>query len=107
MNSGWLFLFMALGATALGQLVYKRACVVASRRMTAIAIVIFCVAPISSFLALNFLSLATVYVSTAISQVIVVLASISFFGERYSSRQWVALCLILAGVFIFNSNAFL
>lgn len=105
MTTAWAWLALALAATAAGQLVYKHASMARSRKMTILAIVIFCLAPPASFLALRHLSLATVYVSTAISQLCVVLTSMALFHERYSRRQWTSLALILAGVIIFNSSA--
>lgn len=107
MNAGWSWLIFALSMTAVGQLVFKRASMNKSWRMTILAIACFCVVPPASYLALHTLTLATVYVSTALSQVVVVLASLFAFGERYSSRQWFALVLILAGVVVFNSSALL
>jgi len=100
--SGWAWLALALAATAAGQVVFKLASERRSRPMTGGAIAMFCVAPAASFLALHELSLATVYSSTAITQLLVVFAAMSLFGERYSARQWAGLGFILAGVFVFN-----
>lgn len=96
------WLGLALAATAVGQLIFKRATVQRSRVLMAIAVASFCLAPPASFMALHRLSLATVYVSTALAQLAVVLGSIAFFGERYAPRQWIALALIIAGVVTFN-----
>jgi len=100
--AGWLWLGLALAATAVGQLVFKQATVRHSRVGLVVAIATFCVAPPASFMALHQLSLATVYVSTALAQLAVVLGSIALFGERYATRQWIALALIFAGVVTFN-----
>lgn len=102
--SGWSWLAIAIIATAVGQLLFKHASVTRSRRYTLYAIIAFCMAPIGAFVALHTLSLATVYISTAISQLFVVLASMALFGERYNHRQWAGLALILAGVILFNLN---
>ena len=107
MNVGWTWLGLMLLATTIGQLLFKSASVKQSARLTVAAILIFCAAPPASFMALHTLSLATVYVSTAIAQLLVVISSLLLFRERYSFRQWTSLALILAGVLIFNSNAFL
>lgn len=100
--TAWAWLALALFATATGQLLYKEASLRGSRIILWITVACFCAAPIASYLALRSLSLATVYVSTSISQLIVVFGSMVFFGERYGSRQWLGLALILAGVIIFN-----
>jgi multidrug transporter EmrE-like cation transporter len=100
--SGWLWLGLALLATALGQLLYKDASLRRSRLRLMVAIAWFGVAPVAAYLALRSLPLATVYVSTAISQMIVVFGSMIAFGERYRPRQWLGLGLIVAGVIVFN-----
>jgi multidrug transporter EmrE-like cation transporter len=100
--NGWSWLALALLTTALGQLLYKSASLHASRARLGAAVASFCIAPVATYLALRGLSLATVYVSTAISQLIVVFGSMAFFGERYASRQWLSLALIVAGVIVFN-----
>lgn len=100
--NGWLWLALAIAATAAGQLLFKRASVKRSRTLTLAAIVAFCIAPAAAYLALHSLSLATVYISTAISQFIVVVTSITIFGERYDARQWTGLAMIIVGVVIFN-----
>jgi len=104
--NGWAWLAVAIAATASGQLLFKHASVARSRPYTLCAIATFCIAPIAAFMALHSLSLATVYVCTAISQLIVVLASMAMFDERYDHRQWVGLGLILAGVILFNLKVF-
>lgn len=104
--NGWAWLAIAIAATAFGQLLFKHASVVRSRLYTLYAVAAFCIAPIAAFMALHSLSLATVYVCTAISQLIVVLASLALFGERYDPRQWAGLGLILAGVILFNLKVF-
>lgn len=107
MSTGWIWLGVALTATAAGQLIYKKASITRSWPLTILAIAFFCIAPPTSYMALHQLSLATVYVSTAASQILVVLSSMFLFHERYSGRQWASLALILAGILLFNSSAFL
>lgn len=100
--TAWLWLGMALTATAAGQLVFKRASSGGSRWLLFVAIATFGLAPPASYMALHGLTLATVYISTALSQLVVVLASIALFGERYGLRQWLALGLIVIGILVFN-----
>lgn len=99
------WLALALLSTAVGQLLYKHASVKQSRAALIGAVASFCLAPPASYMALHSLNVATVYVSTALAQLAVVLASMFFFHERYSRRQWAGLGLILLGVIIFNKNA--
>lgn len=100
--SAWLWLALAILATAAGQLLFKQASVRRARALTLLAIVSFCVAPAAAYMALRDLDLATVYVSTVLSQLLVVLASLLWFGEHYRRRQWLGLALIVAGVLVFN-----
>lgn len=100
--NGWGWLAIAIAATAAGQVLFKHASIAHSRKFTFGAIAAFCLAPIGAFLALHSLSLATVYVCTAISQLLVVMASMVLFGERYDHKQWTGLALILIGVIVFN-----
>jgi len=102
--SGWIWLAIAIIATAIGQLLFKHASMTRSHLYTLYAIIAFCMAPIGAFMALHTLDLATVYISTAISQIFVVLASMLLFGERYNRKQWTGLTLILVGVILFNLN---
>jgi multidrug transporter EmrE-like cation transporter len=88
--------------TAGGQVLFKTASDRRSRSLTMAAVALFCFAPPASFFALRTLSLATVYVSTALAQLVVVLASMWLFGERYTRFQWTGLMLIVAGVITFN-----
>jgi multidrug transporter EmrE-like cation transporter len=106
MIASWAWLGTALLATATGQLVFKQASMRRSLVLTVLAVAAFGMATLSNFFALHGLSIATVYVSTAFSQLIVVMFSLLIFRERYSFRQWAGLGLILVGVIVFNSSAF-
>lgn len=100
--TGWAWLVLALLATAMGQLVFKQASERRSRARTVAAVALFCLVPLASYFALHTLSLATVYVSTAFTQILVVVVAMLCFGERYSAIQWAGFALILAGVVVFN-----
>lgn len=66
------------------------------------AVALFLVVPITTYHALRGLPLATVYVATAASQLIVVLLSLIFMGERYSRRQYLGFGFVLVGIAIYN-----
>lgn len=100
--NAWIWLGLALAATAVGQILFKYASARRSLAFTLAVIACFGVATLSAFMALQVLSLATVYVSTAICQVVVVLAAMVLFGDHYRPRQWAGLTLILFGVVVFN-----
>lgn len=103
--SAWLWLAVTILATACGQIIFKHASLKRSLLMTALAVGVFCLAPLGSYMALHQLSLATVYVSTALAQLVVVIGSMALFGERYATRQWLGLALILGGVVVFNASS--
>ena len=69
----------------------------------ATAIGFFAYVPFTTYKALKGLPLATVYVATAASQLLVVILSLALMGERYTIRQYVGLSLVLAGVVVYNA----
>jgi drug/metabolite transporter (DMT)-like permease len=96
------WLALSLVATALAQFSFK---LYFRRRRPfslACAVGLFLTVPFTTYHALRGLTLATVYVATAASQLLVVLLSLAFMGERYSPRQYVGFALVLAGILIFN-----
>lgn len=66
------------------------------------AIALFLLVPVTTYNALKGLPLATVYVATAASQLIVVLLSLAFMGERYSRKQYLGFGFVLVGIAIYN-----
>lgn len=99
----WFWLGMALAATGVGQVLFKAHAMTRRTSLLAATVLSFCMAPPASYLALRGLPLSTVYVSTALTQLGVVLLSMLLFEERYVPVQWLGLGLILAGVVVFNS----
>lgn len=97
------WLTVSLACTALAQVAFKVYFRRHRRDVLAAAIILFLLVPWTTYQALHGLSLATVYVATAASQLLVVLLSMSLLGERYSLRQTLGFCLVLAGVILFNA----
>lgn len=96
------WLALSLAATALAQFSFKL--YFRHRRLfpLACAVGLFLAVPFTTYQALRGLTLATVYVATAASQLLVVLLSLVFIGERYSPRQYLGFALVLGGILIFN-----
>ncbi len=96
--------WLAIGivCTAVAQTAFKL--YFRSRRLWSLcgAIALFLLVPIANYNALKGLPLATVYVATAASQLIVVLLSQVFMDERYSRRQYLGFGFVLAGIAIYN-----
>ncbi len=96
------WLSASLLCTALAQLAYKA--FFHSRRWSWLTatIALFALVPYTTYRALQGLPLATVYVATTISQLLVVGVSLALMGEHYSRRQWFGFSLVLGGVLIYN-----
>jgi len=96
------WLSASLLATALAQVAFKRYFLARRRAWLAAAIALFLVVPWTTYNALRGLPLSTVYVATALSQLLVVAISLAWLRERYSRRQQLGFALVLAGVVVFN-----
>lgn len=97
------WLAASLFSTAVAQVAFKAYFRQRQRAILAIALLMFLLVPWTTYKALHGLTLATVYVATAASQLLVVLLSLLLLGERYSRRQAIGFCLVLAGVILFNA----
>jgi drug/metabolite transporter (DMT)-like permease len=96
----WLALSLLL--VAIAQISFKHYFKARQLPVLACAIILFLMVPFTTYNALKGLPLATVYVATAASQLLVVLISLVFMGERYSKRQYWGFSLVLAGIIVFN-----
>ena len=101
MNGAWFALGGALLATAIGQVMFK----LFFRRhryiWLATAIGFFAIAPVCNYLALQTLGIGMVYMSTALTIVLVVGLSRLILGERLSRDHGIATILIVCGVLIY------
>lgn len=96
------WLALSLFCVALAQVAFKSYFKERQWPVLACAISFFLLVPFTTYNALKGLPLATVYVATAASQLLVVLISLAFMGEHYSKRQYVGFSLVLAGIIVFN-----
>lgn len=101
--SSVLCLAIALFATATGQLLFKMYYVRARKVFLFSALGTFIVVPAFSYLALLNLSLAAVYMSTAFTNVLVLVMSRVFLKESIAGRHLIAMGFIVAGIVIFNA----
>lgn len=88
--------------TALGQLLFKMYYINGRTGYVIFAVGMFVTVPVFSYLALANLSLAIVYMSTALTHVLVVVMSRIVLHEMLSRRRIVAGGLIVLGVVLFN-----
>ena len=101
---GVLYLAAAIIFTALAQTSYKLYAHKGGKKFLIAAIVLFVLTPFMAYMALKEIALSVVYMSTAISYVIVILASKYLLAEVINKRQIFALTLIICGVITFNVN---
>lgn len=92
----------SLLATAFAQLSFKRYFAARARGWLLATVLLFLAVPFTTYQALRGLPLSTVYVATALSQLLVVGLSLAWLGERYTRRQQAGFALVLAGVVLFN-----
>ena len=97
------WLAASLLSTAAAQITFKLYFRARRWWMLAATIALFLLVPYTTYNALRGLPLATVYVATAISQLLVVLLSLALMGERYTPRQYLGFALVLLGVVVYNT----
>lgn len=85
-------------ATAFGHFFYKLYFLRRRVSLVVAAMSTFLLAPVFSYLALHSLGIGLVYMSTAMSLVVVILLSRFALNERISGRQVIAMLLIVGGV---------
>lgn len=91
----------ALTATALGQVCFKLFFKNKQYHYLIMAIALFCIAPLCSYVALGELSVGFVYMSTALTIVMVVLLSAFVLGECLTRDHGIAMLMIVAGVVLY------
>jgi drug/metabolite transporter (DMT)-like permease len=97
-----LSLLFALFFTAVGQLLFRMYYVRTNKIYIVTALGMFVAVPVFSYLALLNLTLAFVYMSTALTHVLVLIMSHIFLKEQLAKKQYVSMSLIIAGIIIFN-----
>lgn len=95
-------LAFALLATSVGQMLFRMYYVRTQKIYLAAALGTFLAVPLFSYLALLNLTLAFVYMSTALIHVMVLVLSHLFLKERLTKRQYISMGLIVAGIVTFN-----
>ena len=99
----WVALAATLLATAVGQVMFKLHFRQRDYRYLVAAGPCFAIAPICSYIALRSLGIGLVYMSTALSMVLVVLLSNVWLNEQLNRDHYIAMVLIVAGVLMYAS----
>lgn len=97
-----LSLLFTLLSTAVGQLLFRMYYVRKKKIYLAVALAMFLAAPLLSYLALVNLTLAFVYMSTALIHVLVLIMSHMFLEEHFTRKQYISMSLIVIGIIVFN-----
>lgn len=100
--SGWPFLAATIMVTVLAQLAYKTYYLRHKPWFLLAAIALFCLAVPCTYMAVRGLGIGRVYVGTALTYVITPLAARRVFDEHLGRNHLLALCLIVAGVVVYN-----
>jgi drug/metabolite transporter (DMT)-like permease len=97
----WLGLFITVVTPGFGQVYYKLYFRTRKLSHLILSIAIFLTAPVGSYLALRHLSLGLVSMSTAITQIIVLVLARYLLKEEITRAHVAAMLVITAGVVIF------
>lgn len=97
-----LALAAALLATSFGHLNYKLFYMRQKRAYLLLALSLFGLAPVFSFFALKVLTIGTVYVSTGLSQVLVLFLSKTVLHEKLTKDHGYAMVFIVTGILVYN-----
>lgn len=101
MTAAWLFLVGALASTAFAQLGYKLYFRAGRQAYLTAAVVLFVGASLFAYLALQKLTVGMVYMSTAVTQLLVAGLAWGVLGERLTRDHFIALALIVSGVVLY------
>lgn len=102
MHSSLTSLFFALLFTALGQMLFRMHFLRTGKKYLIAALVTFMAVPICNYLALLNLTLALVYMSTALTHVMVLMMSHFFLKERLTIKHYISMSLIVLGIATYN-----
>tara|TARA_R110000822_G_scaffold193550_2_gene331997 strand:- start:62 stop:379 length:318 start_codon:yes stop_codon:yes gene_type:complete len=101
-NISIISLCVALLSTALGQLLFKIYFKKKKNKYFVGAMTSFLCIPLFSYLALINLTISAVYMSTALTHVLVLIGSYTFLEEKLSTYQYMSMTLIISGITVFN-----
>jgi multidrug transporter EmrE-like cation transporter len=97
----WSALVAGLVFTAAGQVQFKHYYTTRRRLDLFSALALFGLVPVVNFLALRGLSFGLVYMSTAVTQVLVLVMCWVFLGEKLQRSSLPGVALILAGIIVY------
>jgi multidrug transporter EmrE-like cation transporter len=97
----WIALVAGLLFTAAGQVFFKHYYTSRRRLDLLAAVALFGLVPVVNFLALRGIAFGLVYMSTAVTQVLVLFMCWAFLGEKLRRQTLPGVVLILAGIIVY------
>jgi len=101
--TGYIYLFLAVICTSLGQLTFKMFKNSQLKKYLALTIALFLVTPVFSFMALKYISLDVVYMFTSLSIVLILFFSHWILKEKITLAQIFGTVVIIVGIVLYNS----
>jgi len=101
MSISWLALLGSLCVTALAQLMYKLYFKARHKPYLAVSITCFVIAASCSYLALRELEIGIVYMSTALTQLMVVGMAYRVLGEPITRDHGIGMAFIISGIVLY------
>ena len=101
-----LALIGAIMATASAQIFYKLVFRYNKSRLLLLSILFFFAASVFTYLALGALNIGLVYMSMAVTQLLIVALSYFVLGERLTMSHGFGMVLIISGLFIYAHSPF-
>lgn len=105
---GYVYLMLAILSTSFGQLLLKKYNISSIKKISSILVVsilLLISVPVYTYLSLQYISFAIVFISDAISIVLVVVISNIFLKEYLNQKKLIGIVFILLGIFILNWKA--
>ena len=96
------YLLLAVTLTGIGQLLFRMHYLRAGYAHLTAALGTFLAVPLLNYLALRILPLGTVYMSAAVTHILVTIMSRVVLHERISGRKALSILLITLGILTFN-----
>jgi len=105
---GYIYLTLAILSTSFGQLLLKKYNTSSGKKKSnklIISILLLIGVPVYIYLALQHISFAIVFISNALSIILVVVISNIFLKEYLNQKKIIGIVFVLLGVFILNWKA--
>ncbi len=101
MSLHWVSLFIAISATSLGQFFYKLFFQKKNTLFVILAVSLFISVPLFSYYALQEIDINIVYMSTAVTHILVIFLSKMFLNEQIQLEKMYAVLVVFFGMIVY------